>query len=136
MRGDWPTRAEYEAQQQMCAGGSCPSVDDELCSYVFIEDFDTMLGSLDVDVLAIFAEKDLNIDWRKTLEFYEATIGQNDEASLAIEVFDDADHNLNISETGSILEMRSMTAPQKSDGYYDVQVVWLQRYVVGSSEDE
>ena len=136
MRGDWPTRAEFEAQQQTCAGDSCPSVDDELCSYVFIEDFDTMLGSLDVDVLAIFGEKDLNIDWRKTLEFYEATIGQNDEASLAIEVFNDADHNLNVAETGSIREMRSMTAPQKSDGYYDAQVAWLQRYVVGSSEGE
>ena len=84
-----------------------------------------MLSSLEVDTLAIFGEKDLNVDWRKTRTVYQTTIGQNPNASLAIASFEDADHNLHVSETGSIREMQAMTARQKSDGYYEVQIDWL-----------
>ena len=132
MRGEWQTRAQYEAWQQRCNAGSCAGVDDDMCSYVHVEDFETMLSSLDVDTLAIFGEKDLNVDWRKTRRVYQATIGQNPNASLAIASFEDADHNLHVSETGSIREMRAGTATQKSDGYYDVQVNWLVETVLGN----
>ncbi len=125
MRGEWQTRAQYEAAQGSCNAGNCLKIDNDMCSYVHIEDFEGMLSSLEVDTLAIFGEKDLNVDWRKTRALYQASIGQNPNASLAVASFKDADHNLHVSETGSIREMRTMTAPQKSDGYYDVQVNWL-----------
>ncbi|MEM1128414.1 MAG: alpha/beta fold hydrolase [Bacteroidota bacterium] len=125
MRGGWPNRVQYIAQQRRCKEGTCDRLDDDLCSYISINDFDAMLASLDLDVLAIFGEKDLNVDWRKTRALYQATLGQNPEASLAIASFADADHNLHVSETGSLREMRTMTAPQKSEGYYEVQLNWL-----------
>ncbi len=125
MRGEWQTRTQYETAQQNCSSGSCASVDDDMCSYVFVEDFESMLSSLDIAVLSIFGEKDLNVDWRKTRRLYRATIGQNPDALLAIATFEDADHNLHVSATGSIREMQAMTAPRKSDGYYDVQIGWL-----------
>lgn len=135
MRGPWRTREQYETQQQSCEAGSCTRVDDDMCSYVFIEDFDAMLSSLDLDVLAIFGERDLNIDWRKTQTAYQATIGNNADASLEVHTFARADHNLHIAETGSIREMNAMTSAEKADGYYDVQLDWLQSTVL-ASEDE
>lgn len=136
MRGDWPSRLEYWWYQRPCKDGSCPSYDDDMCSYVPVDGFEAMLASLDVDVLAIFGAKDLNVDWRKTRALYEATIGQNPEASLAVEVFADADHALNVAETGSIREMRANAAPRKSDGYYATQIAWLERHVVGSRNND
>ena len=136
MRGEWQTRAQYEAQQQSCNAGTCANVDNDMCSYVFIEDFEAMLSSLEVDTLAIFGEKDLNVDWRKTRAVYQATIGQNPDASLAIASFEDADHNLHASETGSIREMQALTAPQKSDGYYDAQIYWLVEIVLENRPPE
>ena len=135
-RGAWQTRAQYEAQQKSCDAGSCPRIDNDMCSYTFIEDFDPMLSQLDVDTLAVFGEKDLNIDWRKTRRFYLETLGQNPNATLEIAWFEDADHNLNVSETGSIREMQSMTGPQKSEGYYDVQIDWLESTVLGRDDAE
>lgn len=126
MRGKWQNRAQYEAQQLGCnAAGSCANIDEDMCSYVFITNFETMLSSLEVDTLAIFGERDLNVDWRKTSKLYQTTIGQNSKASLVIASFKDADHNLHVSKTGSIREMQNMNSPLKSDGYYDVQLKWL-----------
>jgi pimeloyl-ACP methyl ester carboxylesterase len=136
MRGEWYTRAQYEAQQKSCNAGTCANIDDDMCSYVHIEDFIAVLSSLEVDTLAIFGERDLNVDWRKTRTVYQTTIGQNPNASLAIASFENADHNLNVSETGSIREMQAMTAPHKSDGYYDVQVDWLVETVLENRPSE
>ncbi len=136
MRGEWQTRAQYEAQQQSCNAGICPNVDNDMCSYVHIEGFEAMLSSLEVDTLAIFGEKDLNVDWRKTRTVYQTTIGQNPNASLAIASFEDADHNLHASETGSIREMRVGTTRQKSDGYYDAQKNWLVETVLQNRPSE
>lgn len=136
MRGAWQTRTEYETEQKSCIAGSCPGVDSDLCSYVHIKEFEAMLSSLEVDVLAIFGEKDLNVDWRKTREVYQATIGQNPDASLTIASFEDADHNLHVSKTGSIREMQSMLAPRKSDGYFDVQIDWLVESVLENKSSD
>ena len=130
MRGEWQTRAQYEGQQQQCQSGACPNLDQDMCSYIFINAFDEMLSSLDVDVLAIFGEKDLNVDWRKTRAFYQDTIGQNPSATLAVETYSNADHNLHVAETGSIREMQSMTAPIKAEGYYEAQTTWLETHVL------
>lgn len=130
MRGEWPDLLQYSAQQASCSEGVCANVDDDMCSYIHIKDFDGMLSSLNVDVLAMFGEKDLNVDWRKTIHFYQQTIGQNPQASLAIKTFPDADHNLNVAQTGSIKEMQTMQDPHKSGGYYEQQVEWLKTHVL------
>ena len=131
MRGDWPTHIQYRNNQQSCTAGTCPNIDNDMCSYVFIENFEAMLASLKVDTLAIFGEKDLNVDWRKTRKLYQSTIGKTLDASLRVASFSDADHNLHVSKTGSIQEMKAMTAAKKSAGYYDVQIRWLTETVLG-----
>lgn len=136
MRGEWQSRAQYEAQQLGCSLGTCANIDDDMCSYVFIKNFEAMLSSLEVDTLAIFGELDLNVDWRKTSKLYKTTIGQNPKASLLVASFADADHNLHISETGSIREMQNMNSPLKSDGYYDVQLKWLLETVLENSSSK
>ena len=130
MRGPWQTREQFEAQQSVCANGTCEGIDDVYCSYIYVPDFDETLSTIDADVLALFGEKDLNVDWRQTLALYEQTIGQNPRASLSMKTFPDADHNLNIAETGSLQEMQTMISRQKSSGYFDLQIAWLQEHVL------
>jgi len=135
MRGDWPNRMEYELRQLTCKDGSCPKMDNDLCEYVWIEDFDEMLLSLDIPVLALFGEKDLSVDWRKTKDLYVRTIGQNPNASLSVHSFPDADHGLNIAQTGSMKEMNAL--PQwmkvKTDGYFEVQETWLRNQLANTA---
>ena len=102
----------------------------------FVPEFDRTLSNVDADVLALFGEKDLNVDWRKTLALYDETIGRNPEASLTTETFPDADHNLNIAETGSLQEMLTMMTRQKTEGYYDLQIGWLETYVLEDKDPE
>ncbi len=130
MRGEWQTRLEYEMGQLTCKDGECPNTDSEMCDYVWIEDFDMMLSSLDIDVLALFGEKDLNVNWRKTRDLYARTIGANPDASLAIRTFPEADHALNVSETGSLKEMEGMSVRKKADDYFEAQMEWLQTFVI------
>ena len=100
MRGEWPTRLEYTLSQRRCKRGDCPRVDPDRCDYVWIEDFAGMLSTLSIDVLAIFGEKDLNVDWRKTKRLYEETLDDNPNASLTVRTFAGSDHALNVTETG------------------------------------
>lgn len=130
-RGDWPSRGQYWAGQRRCENGNCPDTDNEYCDYVWIDGFDDMLSSLDINVLALFGEKDLNINWRKTRALYEATIGDNPDASLTLHAFADADHALNVSETGSLREMRESQTRTKTGDYFEVQERWLKAYVLG-----
>src|SRR5690606_29155205 len=62
--------------------------------------FAERLLSLDVDVLALFGDKDINVDWRKTKALNERTIGQNPRATLTVETFPDGNHNIQRSATG------------------------------------
>ncbi|MEM9172634.1 MAG: CocE/NonD family hydrolase [Pseudomonadota bacterium] len=132
MRGEWPSRLQYTLQQTQCRDGHCKSLDDDLCDYVWIDNFDQMLSSLEIDVLALFGEKDLNINWRKTRSLYSRTIGSNTEATLKTVVFDNADHALNNTRTGSLKEMSAATASTKADGYFEIQLNWLQDVVLDS----
>lgn len=134
MRGDWPTKAQYEAQQSACVNGDCPNVDDELCAYIFINDFDHMLSELKVDMLALFGEKDLNIDWKKVRTLYQDTIGQNPSSSLQIATFPEGDHNLNKAETGSLTEMMTRSSYEKVEDYYAVQTEWLTSTILSTPD--
>ncbi|GAB5454273.1 MAG: hypothetical protein Hens2KO_05020 [Henriciella sp.] len=130
MRGPWQTREQYEAQQSVCANATCDGIDDTYCSYIYVPDFDETLSAVNADVLALFGEKDLNVDWRRTRALYEQTIAENPRATLTVHTFPDADHNLHIAETGSLQEMLTMISRQKSSGYYDLQIAWLEAHVL------
>jgi len=93
--------------------------------------FADLLRGLDAEVLALFGERDRNVDWRKTRALYQATIGRNPGASLTVRTFPDANHNLHRAATGGLGEMEAMTERVPSDGYYEVQVEWLREWVLG-----
>ncbi|WP_300544120.1 S9 family peptidase [Maricaulis sp.] len=131
MLGGIMSRDEYEAEQSAYLEHQGPPyLDPASGAFVHIHDFDRMLGGLDIDVLAIFGEKDLNVDWRRTRALYETTIGRNPDASLQIRTFPDADHNIVDSETGSIREMQEGGRRDPSASFYSTQTEWLRDVVL------
>jgi pimeloyl-ACP methyl ester carboxylesterase len=124
-----PTEEQFLTQQRPFLSGEL-EIHPESGLMLYVDDFPAMLGGIDADVLALFGERDTNVDWRKTRALYEATIGANPDASLTVRSFPEANHNIDKAATGSIAEMEQMTERVKADGYYDAQVEWLKRYVV------
>jgi len=76
-------------------------------------------------VLAIFGEKDRNVNWRNTVALYSETIGKNPNASLTIRTFPDGNHNLQQARTGGLREMLQASEHRASDGYYEAMSDWL-----------
>jgi hypothetical protein len=124
------SEASFLAEQRLFASGE-RQVHPETGLMVYVPGFADMLRGLDVDVLALFGERDTNVDWRKTRALYEATIGRNPRASLTVKTFPDGNHNIHRSRTGGIREMEEMRERSPCDGYYKVQVDWLRERVLG-----
>lgn len=131
MSGAEPTRESYEREQAKLRSAVGPlPFERETGMSIYIQNFDAMLSKLNVAVLALFGEKDLNVDWRRTRAFYVATLGRNPNASLTVRTFPAGNHNLDVCETGSMREMQTMTTRRKSAGYYETQLEWLRKYVL------
>lgn len=123
------SESEFDKQQRTWQQ-LAPAVDPESGLMIYVEDFEDLLSSLNVSVLALFGEKDLTVDWRSTRSLYERTIGQNRDASLHIRTFPDGNHNLHECETGGFDEMLELLKrPKMVDGYYDTILSWLQQHV-------
>lgn len=101
-------------------------VDEEAGLQVYVPDFRQVLGAIDRPVLALFGEKDTNVDWRATSRLYRATIGANPRADLAIKTFPDANHNLKQAQTGGVREMyeQPWDTPY-AEGYFEAMADWL-----------
>lgn len=119
------TEDAFYAYQDLFSKGEL-SVDEESGLAVYIPNFSEVLSSLDIPVLALFGDKDTNVDWRKTLKLYQETIGQNAEAVLSVRVFAGANHNLKQAETGGVREMFSQPRNTPyAEGYFDTMAEWL-----------
>ena len=121
-------KAAYLVQQQQFLSGAF-QVDKDTGLQDYVPDFPAMLSGLNVPVLAIFGEKDCNVDWRKTKALYTATIGSNPKASLAVRTFPDGNHNLQQCKTGGLRETLEMTERRACDGYYEAMDDWLRKVV-------
>lgn len=97
---------------------------------IYVPHFRQLLSHLNIPVLAIFGEKDRNVDWRKTMALYKQTIGTNPHASLTIRTFPDANHNLQQAETGGLREMIEMKKHLAGIGYHETMTDWLQEKVL------
>jgi pimeloyl-ACP methyl ester carboxylesterase len=126
------SRAEYEAEQAAFLRARDEVQFDENLSAIRVRDFDIMLSSLDIDVLALLGERDTNVDWQAAKALYEGTIGRNDSATLSIRTFPECNHSLNVSKTGSVREVEGtpLNMGAKCAGYYETQLEWLKEYVV------
>lgn len=90
---------------------------------IYIQGFDTLLNKIDCPVLALFGEKDSQVNWRNTLDLYKKTIGKNSAARLTWKVFPDCNHNMLTCQTGGYRE--DLTKFEACTGYYDAMLSWL-----------
>ncbi|ESQ83633.1 alpha/beta hydrolase family protein [Asticcacaulis benevestitus] len=105
-------------------------VDKKTGLQIYVTHFREMLARVNMPVLAIFGEKDRNVDWRKTMALYAKTIGKNRRASLNIRAFPDGNHNLQQAATGGFREMIEMKERHMCDGYFEAMETWLRTNVL------
>ncbi|MEM9293634.1 MAG: alpha/beta hydrolase [Acidobacteriota bacterium] len=102
------------------------TVDEEEGLQIYVPGFRDLLSSLELPVLALFGDKDTNVDWRKTSQLYEESIGQNPEASLTVKVFPNANHVLRQADTGGVRETNSQPGGTPMvEGYFKTMLDWL-----------
>ena len=122
-------KASFLAEQKQFLNGTF-KIDKETGVMIYVPHFQHLLSQLNVPVLAIFGEKDRNVNWRNTITLYSNTIGNNPKASLAIRTFSDGNHNLQQAQTGGLREMMEMKQPHASSGYHEAMVQWLRTTVL------
>jgi pimeloyl-ACP methyl ester carboxylesterase len=121
--------ATFLAQQKQFLSGTF-QVDETTGLMIYVPHFQRMLARVNVPVLAIFGEKDRNVNWRNTVALYSKTIGKNPNASLTIRTFADGNHNLQQAQTGGLREMLQMSEHRPSPGYYEAMADWLRTRVL------
>lgn len=91
---------------------------------IVVEDFDQILDQISVPVLAIFGDNDRHVDWRKTKQLYERTMGADDSSLLTVKVFQGADHSIRMSKTGGYFETMQPEywKTPYADGYYEAMI--------------
>lgn len=122
--GKGEEESAFLAEQKRFLNGSF-QVDKATGLMIYVPHFEQMLRQVNVPVLAIFGEKDRNVDWRKTEALYANTIGKNPKASLTIKSFSDCNHNLEQARTGGIREMQEMSEHRACAGYFETMQEWV-----------
>jgi len=97
--------------------------DEETGLMIYVPNFRETLKKINCPVLAIFGEKDANVDWRKTMVLYRETIGNNKNVSLAIKTLPDCNHSIIKCKTGGIHE--KMNNWEYGDKYLEIIRTWL-----------
>ncbi len=128
-----PGSGEYEAarklylknQKKYMSEGH--AFDSESGLPIVVSNFNQVLKSVSIPVLAIFGDNDRNVDWRKTRKLYESTIGSNENSNLSAKIFENADHNIRMTKTGGYLEVQNKDywKTPYARGYYEAMVEWL-----------
>lgn len=125
----------FRREQERYLSGEI-KVDEETGLMIHVPDFEKVLNAINCPVLAIFGEKDTNVDWRKTMKLYQKTIGKNPKASLTIKTFEDGNHSIRKSKTGGIRELnQTINSAPYSDGYLETKLQWLKTEVLKDEEE-
>ena len=99
-------------------------LDSETGLQLYIENFGQLLSNIRCPVLALFGEKDMHVDWQKTIELYNRTLSKN--SDLYIRTFSGCDHNLMQCETGGFYEHTDQNfLAQRCDGFLNTIYTWL-----------
>lgn len=120
--GDQFTKEGYERTQKKLHERKV-SYDEATGLQIYVPEFDKMLNRVSCPVLAVFGEKDSQIDWRKTIALYKKNIGRNPRATLTIKTFPDGNHNLFKCKTGGFREQ--LNKIKFCDGYFETMAAWL-----------
>jgi len=116
-----PTEEGYYAYQK---GFMQEGFETETGLQVYIPDFEETLAQVNCPVLALFGEKDMNVDWTQTRALYERTLTAS--TSLTVTTFPTANHNLFICKTGGFYEFQDHGLPwNRPEGYLKTMYDWL-----------
>lgn len=122
--GTLPSKSEY--QEMIDYYKNSGFVFDSISGLqILVENFPEILKKVNCPVLAIFGKKDTQVDWRKTLELYQSTMGQNDYPILTIKTFENCNHNIQKCDTGELGEDLKKYNWQACDNYYITMLNWL-----------
>lgn len=122
-------KGTFLAEQKRFLSGTF-QVDPATGLMIYVPHFQQMLARVNVPVLAIFGEKDRNVNWRATEALYSKTIGKNPNASLTIRTFPDGKHNLQQAQTEKLREMLTMREHRATADYYEAMTDWLRSRVL------
>jgi hypothetical protein len=99
-------------------------LDEESGLQVYIKDFDNILSNTNCPVLALFGEKDMNVDWNKTKALYEST--HRITSDLTIKSFPDCNHNMYKCKTGGFFEFQDNNLPRdRCEDFLKTMSDWL-----------
>jgi alpha/beta superfamily hydrolase len=117
--GETATEEGYRAnQRRFMAEGH--SFDEKSGLMIYVPGFGEMLRAVRCPVLALFGEKDTQVDWRRTIALYEDTIPR-----LTIKTFPGCNHNLRQCDTGGFRETLTTRSQPVCEGYYEAIVDWI-----------
>lgn len=105
---------------------STDSFDVQTGIRILVPGFEQVLSRVHCPVLAIFGEKDSQIDWRKTRDLYQQTIGKQPSAELTILSLPNCNHLLMKCETGGKHENLEPFGYELCDEYYENMLSWLE----------
>lgn len=93
---------------------------------VYVENFEMILSKINIPVLALFGERDKNVDWKKTRSLYKKTLGKN--TDLTIRSFPGCNHNMYKAKTGGFYEFQDDKLPwDRCDGFLNSMTDWLKK---------
>lgn len=120
--GDPYTKEGFERNQKNFMREDYP-FDEATGLRIYMPGLEQVLCKVSCPVLAIFGEKDTQVDWQKTVALYQETIGKNPQHALTIRTFPDGNHNLFTCKTGGMREKLDKIA--FCEGYFDTMATWL-----------
>lgn len=121
-----PTEEGYRNWQTKLQTGEI-AIDKETGLVIYIPEFKKLLNKINCPVLALFGEKDSQVDWQKTMALYKQTIGSNPKASLTMRALPNCNHSMLKCQTGGYRE--NIKEAQPCEGYYDTMLSWLAQTV-------
>jgi len=117
--GQDTTEAAYAAdQRRFIAEGHV--FDEESGLMIYVPGLRDRLRAVRCPVLALFGEKDSNVDWRSTAALYKETIPR-----LTLKTFPGCNHNLRQCQTGGFRETMTSGSQPACAGYTDAIVEWV-----------
>ncbi len=94
-------------------------------SIIIVPNFKNILNKIQCPVIAIFGEKDSQVDWKKTKKLYQETLGNTDGKLLTIKTFPDGNHGIRKCKTGAFNE--TIENDMFCDGYIETMTNWLKK---------
>jgi esterase/lipase len=122
------SKEEYDKNQKEAM--KIYKFDDSTASIILVPGFSEILKKIECPVLAVFGEKDSQVDWQKTIAFYKETIGVNPKSELVIKTFPNCGHTMIRCKTCGYNDYEELKLFnfQPCNGYYETMSKWLNEH--------